>query len=166
MKKCIKHLLLIGITITCPLFSISAEEYSEGIDIQELTERKVIIEESTDYDEKPFVSVEQMPYFKEGESAMLDFIKSNLKYPEQSKENGVEGRVITRFIVKKNGKIEDIQIMRSLDNLCDQEAIRIVKLMQDWVPGKQNGKNVSVYFVLPITFKADHDENSESVYKK
>ena len=103
--------------------------------------------------EKPYTTVEQMPSFVGGESEMQRFISQNLKYPIVAQEAGIQGRVTVRFVVSRTGDIEDIEIMRNLDPSCDREAIRVIKSMPRWVAGKQNGKEVSVYFTLPIVFR-------------
>ena len=95
--------------------------------------------------------VEQMPQFPGGEQKLLKFIQDNLKYPNT--ESCVQGRVIVRFVVTKTGSIENIEVVRSLEPSFDKEAVRVIKLMPKWIPGKQNGVNVSVYFTLPINFK-------------
>lgn len=95
--------------------------------------------------------VEQMPQFPGGEQKLLKFIQDNLKYPNT--ESCVQGRVIVRFVVTKTGSIENIEVVRSLEPSFDQEAVRVVKLMPKWTPGKLNGENASVWFTLPINFK-------------
>ena len=122
-----------------------------AVDIAELKEHKVIVEEKEP--EKPFVSVEQMPQFPGGDAELMKFIGSNLKYPTIAAENGIEGRVVIRFVVGKDGNVSDVQVVRSLDPSCDKEAVRVVKTMPKWVPGKQNGRNVPVYYTLPVLFK-------------
>lgn len=118
---------------------------------EELREHKVIVEEKEP--EKPFVSVEQMPQFPGGDAELMKFIGSNLKYPTIAAENGIEGRVVIRFVVGKEGGVSDVQVVRSLDPSCDKEAVRVVKMMPKWVPGKQNGRTVPVYYTLPVLFK-------------
>lgn len=103
--------------------------------------------------EKPFVTVEQMPAFKGGEAAMKKFIEDELKYPEAAKKAGIQGRVTIRFVVSSTGAIEDINVIRGIDPACDKEAIRVIKAMPAWEPGKQNGKAVAVYYTLPIVFR-------------
>lgn len=95
--------------------------------------------------------VEQMPEFQGGEREMFKFIGSNIKYPSNIGE--VQGRVICRFIVEKDGKIGKIEVVRSVYPDLDKEAIRIIRSMPKWIPGKQNGLNVNVWFMLPINFK-------------
>ncbi len=123
-----------------------------GVDIAELREHKVIVEEKPAV-EKPFVTVEQMPTFPGGEAEMQRYIASNLKYPVVAQESGIQGRVTVRFVVSKTGAIEDVNVIRGIDPSCDKEAVRVVKSMPKWIPGKQNGLNVPVYFTLPIVFR-------------
>ncbi len=101
----------------------------------------------------PFQIVEQMPHFPGGIEEMMKFIKKNVKYPPQAAENGVEGKVFLRFVVLPSGEIGNVEVLRSLDPTCDQEAVRVIKAMPRWIPGKQNGTAVAVYFNLPITFR-------------
>lgn len=103
--------------------------------------------------EKPFTTVEQMPQFPGGNAALLKYISGNIKYPTIAAENGIEGRVIVRFVVTKDGSISDVTVLRSLDPSCDKEAVRVVKSMPKWIAGMQNGRAVPVYFTLPVVFK-------------
>lgn len=104
-------------------------------------------------DNVPFTVVEQMPQYPGGTGEMMKYIGKNIKYPTIAAENGVEGKVILRFVVMPSGEIGSVEVLRSLDPSCDKEAIRVVKSMPRWIPGKQNGTAVSVYFTLPIAFK-------------
>ena len=122
-----------------------------AVDVADFKEHKVIVQEKEV--EKPFVSVEQMPQFPGGNSELMKFVSSNLRYPTIAAENGIEGRVIIRFVVGKDGKVSDIKVQRGLDASCDKEAVRVVQAMPPWIPGKQNGRAVPVYFTLPVHFK-------------
>jgi len=124
---------------------------ANAIDPRDLQEHQVIIEKTEP--DKPFTSVEQMPQFQGGDGELMRFIGTNLKYPTIAAENGIEGRVVIRFVVGKDGNVSDAQIVRSLDPSCDKEAIRVVKSMPRWVPGMQNGRPVPVYYTLPVLFK-------------
>lgn len=124
----------------------------KGVDIAELREHKVIVEEKP-VEEKPFVTVEQMPTFPGGEVEMQKFIRDNLRYPVVAQEAGIQGRVTLRFVVSKTGTIENVTVVRGIDPSCDKEAVRVVQSMPKWIPGKQNGLNVPVYFNLPIQFR-------------
>lgn len=95
---------------------------------------------------------EVMPEFEGGIGEMMKFISSNLKYPIQE-GCGIQGRVTVRFVVTRTGKIEQVKILRSVDPSCDKEAIRVIKSMPEWIPGKQDGKEVNVYYTLPISFR-------------
>lgn len=101
----------------------------------------------------PQISIEQMPLFPGGENELLKYIGENLRYPVIDQENNVQGRVILRFVVTKTGAVDRIEVLRSLSHSADNEAIRVVKSLPKFIPGRQNGKNVSVWFTLPVTFK-------------
>lgn len=102
---------------------------------------------------EPYNVVEKMPQYPGGEKQLLNFISQNLKYPVIAQENGIQGRVILRFVVSNIGKVSDVVVLRSLDPSCDKEAVRVIKLLADWIPGEQNGEKVSVYYTLPIFYK-------------
>jgi len=120
-----------------------------GVGAQEKDSVKTPVQEQT------FTFADEMPQFPGGDQKMYEFISQNTVYPDSAKKHGIEGRVVVRFIVKKDGSISDPQIMKSASHGLNEEAIRVVKLMPKWTPGKQNGKPVSVYFMLPIQFKLD-----------
>jgi len=131
--------------------NVEGSDDKNAVDIAELKEHKVIVEEKEP--ERPFESVEQMPQFPGGDAELLKYVSSNLRYPTIAAENGIEGLVVVRFVVNKDGVVSDAQILRSLDPSCDREALRVVKSMPKWVPGKQNGRNVAVYYTLPVRFQ-------------
>ena len=97
--------------------------------------------------------VEQMPSFPGGTQKLKEFIEENLRYPKELEESCVQGRVIVRFIVERNGKLSNVKVVKSVDPALDKEAIRIVKLMPRWIPGRQNGITVRVKFYIPIIFR-------------
>lgn len=96
--------------------------------------------------------VSQMPEFMGGEDERIKFIQDNLVYPSIAAEMGISGRVTLEFIVASDGSISDVKVIRGIGGGCDEEAIRVAKLMPRWKPGKQNGKPVPVIFVMPISF--------------
>ena len=100
-----------------------------------------------------FDVVEVMPQFPGGQIAMLQYIMKNMKYPEQAMKEGIQGRVAVRFIVEKDGSISDVKPILSVHPLLNKEAVRVVKSMPKWSPGKHNGKPVRVRFNLPVMFK-------------
>ena len=102
---------------------------------------------------KVFDVVEQMPSFPGGQSALLQYLSSNIKYPVVAEENGVQGRVIVTFVVEMDGSITDVKVVKSVDPSLDKEAQRVVKSMPKWIPGKQNGAAVRVKYTVPVTFR-------------
>ena len=97
--------------------------------------------------------VEVMPQYPGGQIAMLKYIMENIKYPEQAMKEGIQGRVTVRFIVEKDGSISNVSPIHPVHPLLDKEAIRVVKSMPKWSPGKQHGKPVRVQLIVPIMFK-------------
>ena len=99
------------------------------------------------------VEEEEMPEFPGGMAECLKFLGKNIKYPTISQENGVQGKVIVQFVVNKDGSIVDPVVVRSVDPYLDKEALRVIKTMPKWKPGKQRGKAVRVKYTVPVTFK-------------
>ena len=140
--------------VTISIADVKGNDEKNGKDIADL--KKIVTQEAPkedDEDNKVFDMVEVQPSFPGGTSEMMSWISSHLKYPAIAAENGIEGKVIVQFVVGKNGAIRDANIVRALNPSCDKEALRVVNAMPRWLPGKQNGKEVSVKFTLPITFK-------------
>lgn len=105
--------------------------------------------------EPVFTVVEEMPEYPGGMSELMKFIAQNIKYPADALQGKVEGRVIARFVVCKDGSISDIEIMRSVSPSLDAEAVRVLKLMPKWKPGRQRGRAVPVKFTVPVTFRLE-----------
>ena len=133
--------------ITVSVADVKGTNEETGTDIADLQDHQVVIEE------KPVYGVEQMPQFPGGEEELLRFIQDNLRYPPSAAEIGIDGRVTIRFVVDRSGNVTDVTVMRGLDPACDKEAVRVVKLMPKWIPGRQNGRTVPVYYTLPIVYK-------------
>ena len=102
---------------------------------------------------KVFDVVEQMPSFPGGNAALMNYLSQNIKYPVIAEENGIQGRVIVQFVVGKDGHISDVRVAKSVDPSLDKEAVRVVRGMPRWIPGKQNGQAVTVRYTLPVTFR-------------
>ncbi|MDR0332734.1 MAG: TonB family protein [Dysgonamonadaceae bacterium] len=100
-----------------------------------------------------FVVVEVQPEFPGGNAAMMSWLSSNMRYPVIAQENGIQGRVITNFVVERDGSITDVQVVRGVDPSLDREAIRVVSAMPRWTPGQQRGQAVRVRFTLPVVFR-------------
>ena len=97
--------------------------------------------------------VDEMPEFPNGIEGLMDYVAQNVKYPESAKENNLQGRVIVKFVIEKDGSVSNVEVGRGWGNELDEEAVRVVKAMPKWKPGKQNGEPVRVSFMLPINFK-------------
>ena len=102
---------------------------------------------------KVFDIVEQQPLFPGGPAALLKYLSENTKYPVVAQENGVQGRVTVQFVVEKDGSISDVHVLRGVDPSLDKEAVRVVKSMPRWTPGKQNGITVRVNYRVPVLFR-------------
>jgi protein TonB len=117
--------------------------------VQETVEEKVIEQE----DKTPiFTVVEEMPSFPGGEESRLKYLQDNIQYPQVAKESGISGTVYVSFVVDSKGKVTDVKTLRGIGGGCDEEAVRVIKLMPMWNPGKQAGKSVRVQFTMPIRF--------------
>ena len=101
-------------------------------------------------DDKIYEVCEQMPIFEGGDAALLKYLRENLKYPDKTKDRGVQGRLVIGFIVEKDGSLTDVKVLRPVDIDLDAEVLRLVKGMPKWIPGRQNGKRVRVRYLLPI----------------
>lgn len=126
----------------------------------EVTEKSV----ADDGDDDEVMPVaEQMPEFPGGQKAMMKWLMENIKYPEAAAKAGKEGRVIVKFVVDKQGNVTKPVVARGVDESLDAEALRVVKAMPKWTPGRNNGKVVSVEYTLPVSFRIDGPEGNSSV---
>jgi protein TonB len=100
-----------------------------------------------------YTVVEQMPEYPGGTDALLKFIDANMKYPVEAKQKGVEGKVFVQFIIDKKGNVVDPKLLKGIGYGCDEEALRVIKLLPGWIPGKQGGNPVNVKIVTPFSFK-------------
>jgi len=116
----------------------------------------VKVQKETTKDEgKIFTIVEEMPQFRGGQDSLTSYLVRNLKYPLEAQKNKTKGKVYITFVVSKTGDITDVKILRGVSQQIDEEALRVIKLMPAWTPGKQNGKPVDVQYNMPINFKLD-----------
>jgi TonB family protein len=114
---------------------------------QESSQPRVVL------DKPVFVVVEEMPKFPGGDSELLKFLNETIRYPKEAQDKGIQGRVVTSFIVNEDGRISDIEIVKSIDPLLDAESVRVLQSMPLWTPGKQKGVAVAVKYTVPLTFK-------------
>lgn len=137
---------------------VVTQEGSDDADkFQAVKEQVVVVEEHKPEPkpepEKIFVAVEQPAEFKGGQAALMKWLSNNIRYPEAAQQNNVQGRVIVKFVVEKDGSIGNPTIVKGVDRDLDQEALRVVRKMPKWQPGKNNGQPVRSYFNLPVTFR-------------
>ena len=119
--------------------------------IEEYVAPEVVEEEVTE--QEVFTIVEEMPDFPGGVAKLSEYLQKNIKYPQMARESGIQGRVFVNFVVEPDGSVSHVNVMRSLGGGCDEEAMRVVKAMPKWKPGKQRGKPVRVSYILPVNFK-------------
>ena len=123
-------------------------------DVEVVIQAPVEVVEEEEEEEVVFVIVEDMPEFPGGQQALFKYLSDNVKYPTIAQENGIQGRVICQFVVNKDGNIVDVEVVRSGgDPSLDKEAIRVIKSMPKWKPGKQRGKAVRVKYTVPVNFR-------------
>jgi TonB family C-terminal domain len=122
-----------------------------GIDIADLQEHKVVVQDNAP--PQVYSHVEVPPQFPGGEAELMKWLHENIQYPIIAMEQGIQGRVVLRFVVGPDGSVGQIEVVRSLDPSCDREAVRQVGRMPKWIPGKQNGNPVYVYYTLPVLFR-------------
>ena len=111
-----------------------------------------VTKEVEEAEEEVFLVVEEDPEFPGGLDALSKFIADNIKYPQLAKENNITGRVFVSFVVEKDGRVGQVKILRDIGGGCGNEAVRVVKMMPKWKPGKQRGKAVRTQFNLPVNF--------------
>ena len=128
----------------------NTEVPDEQPDIQIVEEKPQVIEQPKE--EEVFTVVEENPTFPGGETALYEYLGANIKYPEEAKELGIQGRVFVNFVVEKDGSVSNARVLRGIGGGCDEEALRVVKSMPKWTPGKQRGIPVRVSYNLPIKF--------------
>ena len=133
-----------------------ALDITEGTnDLNKITIKEEVIAAPKVEEEQPMniAMVEQKPEFNGGEAAMYKWLSENIVYPSAASEQGVQGRVVVEFVVGKDGSITNVRVLRPRPPALDKEAVRVVKAMPKWIPGRNNGQPVKVTYTLPVTFK-------------
>ena len=120
-----------------------------------------INEKSFTNQDDAYVIVEEMPEFPGGEKALLMYIAEHVNYPEEAKAKDIEGSVYIKFVVNSEGKVQDVETLRGVDPLLDQEAIKVIESLPDFKPGRQDGKPVNVSMQVPIKFQLAKENQSE-----
>ncbi|MBM6991805.1 MAG: energy transducer TonB [Prevotella sp.] len=141
---------------TTAIGALDVKGNSENGEVLKVTQRvadEPVKPDKPEVENKVFDVVEQMPSFPGGNSALMQYLSNNIKYPVVAQENGVQGRVVVSFVVERDGSITDVRVVRSVDPSLDREATRVVKAMPNWIPGKQNGSAVRVKYNVPVSFR-------------
>ena len=148
-------------TVTLPLLALFiwlvscndiTKETNAGVDDNENKKTEATQPGSTD-DSQVYNTVEEMPEYPGGNAALNKFIIENIAYPKTAKESGLQGAVYVSFIVDTDGSVTGVKVKKGIGGGCDEEAMRVVKMMPKWKPGTDNGKKVKVSFTLPIKFQ-------------
>ena len=134
------------------LVTMSSQQIAEVVVVDKAPATSKAVDDKS---EKIFDVVKQMPEFSGGQNALLEFLSKSIRYPEAARKNSVQGRVITTFVVEKDGSISNARVVKSVNPDLDAEALRVVNSMPNWNPGKQDGKAVRVKYTVPVTFKLD-----------
>ena len=134
--------------------STTFDQGTDDLNVVREHKEEIIVEEKHEpVKEDIFTAVEQMPQFPGGEGELLKYISTHIKYPTMAAENNIQGRVVVKFVVQKDGKVGEVVVLRGKDPDLDKEAVRVVKTLPNFIPGKMNGQAVSVWYTLPINFK-------------
>ncbi len=139
--------------------AVGTTDFDKGTDdlnVVRVHKEEIIVEDKKPEpvdDDKVFEVVEQKPQFPGGEAALLKWVSEHIRYPAMAQENNIQGRVIVQFVVTKTGDVGEVKVVRGKDPDLDKEAMRVVKSLPKFVPGKMNGHSVNVWYTLPISFK-------------
>ena len=130
-------------------------EINADVDQNEVIEEyvPVEVEEEEVQEQEIFQIVEEMPAYPGGDQKLMEYVAKNIKYPQIARETGIQGRVFVSFVVEPDGSVSNVKVLRGIGGGCDEEAMRVVKSMPKWKPGKQRGKAVRVSYMLPVNFK-------------
>lgn len=149
-RHAVLYRLLTSAVIVGSGYLISATAQNRVISYQTHFRATVSVQQTSAYMPE---SVDQQPKFPGGESAMIQFINSERRYPRVAYDNSIEGRVLCSFVVEPDGRITNVEVVRSVDESLDREALRVIQNMPRWEPGLVNGNKVAVYCLLPIPFR-------------
>lgn len=146
--------------VTGDLGFLSMDELNQNstnvaIDVstEKQVEKQVIELDDPVEKQETFITAEEMPYYPGGDIERLRFLADNIQYPNQASELGIQGTVYLQFVIDSKGNITDIKVMRGIGGGCEEEAVRVLKMMPQWHPGKQNGVAVRVLYTMPFSFK-------------
>ena len=136
-------------------FTISRDQFNK---IKITSDEDINVKVKHQNNDSIYQQVDVMPEFPGGQNAMIQFMVDNVNYPQKAKDANIQGKVYVSFVVEKDGSVDEVKLMRGIGGGCDEEAVRVVKAMPKWVPGKKDGKYVRVSYMLPFFFKLNNEE--------
>ena len=148
-----KYLYLLPVAAICMIACTQSPKSTDKAEPEVKFTQVEVEEEAKVTEQTIFQVVEEMPEFPGGMGECMKWLGKNIKYPTIAQENGVQGRVIVQFVVTKEGNIKEPVVANGVDPYLDAEALRVIKAMPKWKPGKQRGKEVNVKYTLPIHFR-------------
>ena len=145
----LKYLLFVPLTIA--LMAMNSSVIRANVQKEEVREAQTVKKPAPD--NKVYEVCEQMPSYVGGQQALMKYLMENVRYPKAAVEAKQQGRVVVQFVVEKDGAVSGVKLLKSVTPLLDAEAIRVVKAMPKWNPGKKDGKLVRVRYALPVSFR-------------
>jgi len=142
-------------------FTLDADKFRLSIQTSEDNPVQIVEKDN----DSIYQVVDQMPEFPGGTEAMMHYVANNVKYPEEAKDQEIQGRVFISFVVEKDGSVNEVKVMRGIGGGCDEEAVRVISGMPKWKPGKKDGKLVRVGYMMPIVFKLTDSQPDQPVKK-
>jgi len=140
---------LLDSKVQISIATVEGTDEEKGMDIADLEQNNKIVQEETEVIHR---FADQMPEYPGGMQEAYAYIRKNTVYPEQARNNNIQGTTVLQFVVNKDGRVDRVSVVASSHPFLDKEAVRIVQSMPKWIPGKMNGNNVPCYFTIPITF--------------
>lgn len=141
-----------ALLITCLFLAGGLASYACPVGIEESVTTETV---DDDIEDIVIYKVEKQAEFKGGQQALINYLRDNIKYPEKALEAGIQGRVMVRFVVTKEGKVRHAKVVKGAAPLLDEESLRVISIMPDWIPAENGSKKVNSYYTLPITFRLE-----------
>ena len=146
------------------IFAAGSSNILSAQDTQQKTtvDQKALNTAVTAQEDPVYEIVKEMPSYPGGTNALVQYLVTNIKYPQEARTKGIQGKVFVQYIVEKDGSVKQVKVLEGFDSECDAEAVRVVKAMPKWIPGKNDaGEPVRVQFVLPIKFSLDEKSDKK-----
>ena len=145
--------LLAVLPVAALLLTVGCKPATTDTTVEDENNQELVAQEANEPQGEVFNEVDEMPEYPGGTEELYKYLGSNITYPEQAKNDGIQGRVFVTFVVECDGSITDAQVLRGIGGGCDEEALRVVNAMPKWTPGKKEGEVVRVQYNLPVIFK-------------